>query len=476
MSATFRLGRPLFETHSVNVSEALGFKEDRLLAGGATAQVFLATDVNNPEKKKALKKFIFLENGDPVDKPRKWFYFVNEVAMLQDLRHPNIIEMERAASCPESLVMVLEFHPVDLFDALPRISDDEATRYFTQVTEALSYLHSRRVVHGDVKLENVLVSKDGVAKLCDFGHAQVVPENTDSLKEWGSCAAYHGPEFTRGHPVKDAFKLESFCVGVLLWALVFRKKPQKNTDFLKLFDNDKSISPSYRQCVHRLLCADPTERASVSQIQQILSTNGHTELRVRQNTTAQSLITAPITYNSTGEEVASPYFGSSPIEQTPSSQFCHPFNEFSYQHSRYDQHFVYPSHSGNLQYFPRETPTQYYYMNQSNGLATFHPAGTHFDSSAYQRETTAQFPQYVDVSSSQYHQSPLDLQRAQWPVFTDTNQRTVQQPAPPSLGHSQFRTHHQNCYQPDPTACFQYVVPSSVPEYFQPATFQRYQE
>ncbi|XP_012943106.1 probable serine/threonine-protein kinase CCRP1 [Aplysia californica] len=476
MSATFRLGRPLFETHTVNVSEALGFKEDRLLAGGATAQVFLATDVNHPEKKKALKKFIFLENGDPVDKPRKWFYFVNEVAMLQDLLHPNIIAMERAASCPESLVIVLEFHPVDLFDALPRVSDEEATRYFTQVTEALSYLHSRRVVHGDVKLENVLVSKDGVAKLCDFGHAQVVPENTDSLKEWGSCAAYHGPEFKRGHPVKDAFKLESFCVGVLLWALVFRKKPQKNTDYLKLLDSDKSVSPAYRQYVQRLLCADPTERSSVCQILQILNTNGHPELRVRQNVSAQALVTAPITYNSTGEEVACLYFGNSPIEQRPSSSFCHPFNEFSYQHAGYDQQFVHPSHSGNLQYFPRETPTQYYYMNQSSGLATFHTASTCFDSSAYQTETTALYPQYEDVSSSHYHQSPLDLQRAQWPVVTDTNQRTVQQPAPSSLGHSQFLTHHQNCYQPDSTACFQYVVPSSFPEYFHPATFQQYRQ
>ncbi|XP_005108898.1 NUAK family SNF1-like kinase 2 [Aplysia californica] len=287
MQSTLNLRRPEVVNLSVSVSvtDALGLREERVLGSGATAQISLATDVNNPDEKKALKKFTFPEDENPAAIRRIRFHFQNEVSFLQDLHHPYIIHMEKAVRCPNSLVIVMELASKDLYRALPRITDEEVSQYFRQITEALSYLHSRRVVHGDVGLRNVVLTSEGVAKLCDFGHSQTVPKNANSLKSWGSRPSYQGPEYKRGQPVLDAFKLESFCLGVLLWALLFRKRPQRGMDYLKILENDQTISATYRECAQLLLCPKPADRASVSQILELLTNNQQANLRVDHDVT-----------------------------------------------------------------------------------------------------------------------------------------------------------------------------------------------
>ncbi|XP_005096198.1 cell cycle serine/threonine-protein kinase CDC5/MSD2 [Aplysia californica] len=267
MSTMMNLPPEVYETYSVSATEALGLKEDTEIAKGGSCQVVVATDVNDPGKKKALKRLMFLEGERNYRK--KHFYFCNEIRFLQNVQHPNIIQVDKALSCPGEFVIAMEYHPTDLFEAMTCLTDAEVTKYFTQVVDALLYLHDRHIVHGDVKLENVLIDMQGNAKLCDFGHAQLIPNK--SCKRWGGTPEYHAPEYSKGQPVEDAFKLESFSLGVFVCALSLYEYPVKDLDYLELLRGAESVPDIHRVCAERLLCPSPAERASISEIHQRLN-------------------------------------------------------------------------------------------------------------------------------------------------------------------------------------------------------------
>ncbi|CAN0113362.1 unnamed protein product, partial [Phaeothamnion confervicola] len=83
-----------------------------------------------------------------------------EVEVMQCLRHPSIIALLDAFESEDQLILVLEYAPgVELFDAIlakNRYTEDEARPIFVQVTRALQYMHGLRIVHRDVKPENVM--------------------------------------------------------------------------------------------------------------------------------------------------------------------------------------------------------------------------------------------------------------------------------------------------------------------------------
>ncbi|CAN0432550.1 unnamed protein product, partial [Laminaria digitata] len=89
---------------------------------------------------------------------------MREVDIMRRLRHPNIISLVEALDTPEQLVLVLEYAPgVELFDAIlskSSFTEEEARPVFLQarcVARALQYMHSKQIVHRDVKPENVMI-------------------------------------------------------------------------------------------------------------------------------------------------------------------------------------------------------------------------------------------------------------------------------------------------------------------------------
>lgn len=101
-----------------------------------------------------------------------------EVHILRGLSHPNIILLLDFFETSRELVLVTEYGQGQLYDVfcedgrrmpLPLVRD-----IARQLCSALEYLHSKRIVHRDVKPQNVLITSGGVVKLCDFGFARAV--------------------------------------------------------------------------------------------------------------------------------------------------------------------------------------------------------------------------------------------------------------------------------------------------------------
>lgn len=101
---------------------------------------------------------------------------VREIKLLQSLRHPNIVNLQEVMVEKNDCFMVFEYLSHDLTGLLnhPSFKLDPAQRkdLAKQLFEGLDYLHTRGVLHRDIKAANILVSSRGVLKLADFGLAR----------------------------------------------------------------------------------------------------------------------------------------------------------------------------------------------------------------------------------------------------------------------------------------------------------------
>ena len=132
--------------------------------------------------------------------------FRREVQMLQDLRHPNIVEMiEVDRDNDGNWYLVLEWLPDNLDTVIERDGactwDDFLRRFGRPILDAVIYGQKKQIAHRDIKPKNILVSADGVPKLADYGIAKL-------LDNAGSWAPVKGPTFrfdyTKGYTPAEA--------------------------------------------------------------------------------------------------------------------------------------------------------------------------------------------------------------------------------------------------------------------------------
>jgi serine/threonine protein kinase len=94
------------------------------------------------------------------------------------MNHPNIVKFYGVFEEQDSFYMVLEYmNGGTLFDYLNIVGTmkiKETVEFLKDIIEALSYMHERSIAHRDIKPENIVISTEGVAKLCDLGWAAIV--------------------------------------------------------------------------------------------------------------------------------------------------------------------------------------------------------------------------------------------------------------------------------------------------------------
>lgn len=108
------------------------------------------------------------------------------------LRHDNIVRVHELINQQGQWFQVMEFLPVELFHLVEsrQLRLDEMSSIFGQIASGMAYLHDSGFAHRDLKLENVMISKDGVAKIIDLGCAVAYDKELDRClvggKELGS--------------------------------------------------------------------------------------------------------------------------------------------------------------------------------------------------------------------------------------------------------------------------------------------------
>ena len=170
---------------------------DRFLGRGSYAEIFLAYDQLGDGEPVIIKSLNTSLQGTPDPDLEETLIenFQNEAIALDRVRHPNIILRlgHGTAADLEGVpfhYLVLEYMPGgDLWSLCRKqpVGLDDALFYFQQVAEALAYAHSQRVIHRDIKPNNLLLSADRrVLKIADFGVAKMTHEEASEITRVGT--------------------------------------------------------------------------------------------------------------------------------------------------------------------------------------------------------------------------------------------------------------------------------------------------
>lgn len=157
----------------------------------------------------------------------------------------------------------------DLYQFTKDCANDTLLDIAVQICRALNYIHSRGIVHGDIKPSNILISHDGThvrAKIMDFG-LSFTPIASDQRKPRGT-PAYMAPELVLGQEIDH--RIDLYALGITLYAIVYRKTPFEGSPSKGLFkailhdkiqfDNQDRYPDPLVQIVMRLVEKQPWNR------------------------------------------------------------------------------------------------------------------------------------------------------------------------------------------------------------------------
>ncbi|KAL3310166.1 Cyclin-dependent kinase-like 3, partial [Cichlidogyrus casuarinus] len=145
----------------------------------------------------AIKKFIESEDDKMVRK-----IAMREIKMLKQLRHENLVNLIEVFRRKKRVYLVFEFVDHTVLDDLERypqgLDEHTAKRIIFQVLRGVDFCHSHNIIHRDVKPENILVSKSGIVKLCDFGFARAIAGAGETYTDYVATRWYRSPELLVG--------------------------------------------------------------------------------------------------------------------------------------------------------------------------------------------------------------------------------------------------------------------------------------
>ncbi|KAF4696866.1 hypothetical protein FOZ60_014626 [Perkinsus olseni] len=194
-----------------------------------------------------------------------------EIAILQQLNHDHIIMMDEYFETSTDFVVVTEFAHGELFEIFQddkKLPESEVRRIAQQLVKALHYLHSNRVIHRDMKPQNILVGANNVVKLCDFGFARAMSYNTIVLTSIKGTPLYMAPEVVQEQPYNHTADLWS--LGVILYELFVGTPPFYTNSLYSLIHliikdpvkYPSNMSPDFKSFLQGLLVKNPSKRLS----------------------------------------------------------------------------------------------------------------------------------------------------------------------------------------------------------------------
>ncbi|KAG8896056.1 hypothetical protein FRB99_000199 [Tulasnella sp. 403] len=149
----------------------------------------------------------------------------SEVLTWKDLHHPNVLEFLGKGEDQNGFVYLVSpwMDRGSLWDHIQKNPEEPRVHFLRQTAEALAYLHSKKVVHGDIKAQNILIAEDKTAKLCDFKMARTATDVTVAGFKGNSSLQFQAPELWMG--VSRSPKSDVYAFGMLMYQVLTGKHP-----------------------------------------------------------------------------------------------------------------------------------------------------------------------------------------------------------------------------------------------------------
>jgi serine/threonine protein kinase len=239
-------------TAQLNEGRAVGaYRILRRIGRGGMGSVYLAARADDAYRKLVAIKIIRhgLDTEDIVQR------FRSERQILATLDHPNITRLLDAGTIDDLPYFVMEYiegEPIDQYCDARLLNITERLKLFQGVCAAVRYAHQNLVIHRDIKPGNVLVTREGVPRLLDFGIAKLLAPET-AIRDATLTGLrpltleYASPEQMRGKAITTS--TDVYSLGVLLYKLLTGRRPYRTV----------TSSPAEME---RVVCEEEPDRPS----------------------------------------------------------------------------------------------------------------------------------------------------------------------------------------------------------------------
>ncbi|TKA81468.1 hypothetical protein B0A55_02940 [Friedmanniomyces simplex] len=199
-----------------------------------------------------------------------------EAAIVTLVDHPYICGMRDVVRTNYHWYMLFEYvnggQMLDYIISHGRLKEKQARKFGRQIASALDYCHRNSIVHRDLKIENILISKNGDIKIIDFGLSNLFsPRN--HLKTFCGSLYFAAPELLQAKAYTGP-EVDVWSFGIVLYVLVCGKVPFDDQSMPQLHAKIKRgnveyppwLSPECRGLIARMLNTNPQERATLTEI------------------------------------------------------------------------------------------------------------------------------------------------------------------------------------------------------------------
>ena len=203
-----------------------------------------------------------------------------EIFLMKKISHPHIASLLDVVydNAESTIALILEYAPNGPICCEGRVLNEQtAFRYFFQICTAVNYLHNElKIVHRDLKAENILLDEFNNVKLIDFGLSRSKDARDQMMKTRCGSPLYSSPEIVLGNPYNE--KTDIWSLGILLYHMLTGMFPFKSDNIMKLFyyitknevffpmNYETNLSSDVRDLILKMLEKDPNKRPSIIEV------------------------------------------------------------------------------------------------------------------------------------------------------------------------------------------------------------------
>ena len=224
-----------------------------------TGEEFAIKILNKNKIKIKMKNSIFKENE-----------------IITRFNHINVVYVFQILEDSQNYYIIMEYcKHGELFDYIvknEKLTEEESSIFFYQLINGIEYIHNKGISHRDLKPENLLLAENKILKIIDFGLSHEF-EGDELLKTKCGSPSYAAPEIICC-PYYDGFKVDVWCCGIILYAMLCGYLPFEGEDNNILFQNILKCEPDFppflsdlsKEIILKILNPNPKRRISIEDI------------------------------------------------------------------------------------------------------------------------------------------------------------------------------------------------------------------
>ena len=246
------------------------YKYGRLIGQGAFGKVNLGLNILTG-RIVAIKSF----NKKTLSKNNNEKKILYETNLMKQLNHPNITKILELFETEDYIFIIMEYiNGGNLFSFIKKrrkLSEKTAKFLFKQIIEGIKYIHSKNIVHRDIKLENILIDLKNNIKICDFGIGKILKKKKEKVFEQCGTPMYMAPEIYLCTSEKgyDPFPVDLWSSGIALYIMLsgtipflFNEENENNNN--NSFTNDNENKKNQNILKYNIINNQPKEIKDIS--------------------------------------------------------------------------------------------------------------------------------------------------------------------------------------------------------------------